>query len=82
MVERVRHYPGGRWLEIESRRLELAVPPEAAVAPSIGQITGAERRALRTPVPVVAHTVRAKTTVDAIVGSAGTLHVSRVAALS
>jgi Peptidase family M23 len=80
-VERVRHFPGGRWLEIEPRTLELTVPPDAAVAPSIGQITGAELRAFRTPLPVVAHTVKAKTTVDAIVGSAGTLQVGRVAPL-
>lgn len=80
-VERVRHYPGGRWLEIDPRRLVLIVPPEAAIALSVGQITGAELRAFRTPVPVVVRTVRAKTTVDAIVGSAGTLHISRVASL-
>ena len=80
-VERVRHYPRGRWLEIEPRTLELIVAPKAAIALSVGQITGAELRAFRTPVPVVAHTVKAKTTVDAIVGSAGTLQVSRVASL-
>ena len=80
-VERVRHYPGGRWLEIEPRTLELTVPGEAAIAPSIEQITYAELRPFRTPVPVVAHTVKAKTTVDAIVGSAGTLQISRVAPL-
>jgi Peptidase family M23 len=80
-VERVRHYPGGRWLEVEPMPLELTVPPEAAVVPSIGQITGAELRAFRTPLPVVAHTMKAKTTVDAVVGSAGTLQVSRVVPL-
>jgi hypothetical protein len=80
-VERVRHYPGGRWLEVEPRTLELTVPEEATVAPSIGQITDAELRAFRAPVPVVAHTVKAKTTVDSIVGSAGTLLISRVAPL-
>ena len=81
-VERVRHYPGGRWLEIEPRTLELTMPPEAAVAPSIGRITGAELRAFRTPVPVVAYTVKAKTNADAIIGSAGALQLSRVAPLS
>ena len=80
-VERVRQYPGGRWLEIEPRTLELTVPPEAAVAPSIGQITGPALRVFRTPVPVAAYTVKAKTTVDAILGSAGTLQLSRVAPL-
>jgi len=80
-VERVRQYPGGRWLEIEPRTLELTVPPEAAVAPSIGQITGPALRVFRTPVPVAAYTVKAKTTADAILGSAGTLQLSRVAPL-
>ena len=81
VVERVRHFPGGRWLEIEPRTLELTVPPEAAVAPSIGQITGPALRVFRTPVPVAAYTVKAKTTADAILGSAGTLQLSRVAPL-
>ena len=54
---------------------------EAEIAPSIGEITDAELRAFRTPVPVVAYTVKAKTTVDAIVGSAGALQISRVAPL-
>ncbi len=58
-VERVRHYPGGRWLEIEARSLELTVPP--------GPHGAFDRRdhrrdapAFRTPVPVVAYTLKAK----------------------
>jgi hypothetical protein len=80
-VERVRHYPGGRWLELGRRTLELTVPPEAAVAASIGSITGPALRAFRTPVPVAAYTVKAKTTANAILGSAGALRISRVAPL-
>ncbi|HEU0246206.1 MAG TPA: M23 family metallopeptidase [Gaiellaceae bacterium] len=80
-VERVRHYPGGRWLEIEPRTLQLAVPPGAAVATSIGQTTGAQLRAFRTPVPVVAHTVKAKTNTDAIIGTPEALRISRLAPL-
>ena len=80
-VNRVRHYPGGRWLDIEARTLELAVPPEASIAPSIGQIAGPAVRAFRRPMPVAAYTVKAKTTADAIIGSAGTLRISRVAPL-
>jgi hypothetical protein len=80
-VERVRHYPGGRWLEIEPRTLELIVPPEAVVAASIGQTAGPALRAFRTPVPVAAYTVKAKTTAAAILGSAGALRISRVAPL-
>ena len=73
--------PGGRWLEIEPRTLELTVPPEATVAASIGGVTGAAVRAFRTPLPVAAYTVKAKTTADAIIGSAGALRLSRVARL-
>ena len=65
----------------EPRTLELTVPPEATVAPSIGQITGPALRAFRTPVPGAAYTVKAKTTADAIIGSAGALQLSRVAPL-
>ena len=78
-VERVRHYPGGRWLEIDRRTLELTVPPEAMVAPSIGEVTGQALRSFRTPMHIAAYTVKAKTTADAIIGSAGALRVSRVA---
>ncbi len=78
-VEHVRHYPGGRWLEIEPRTLELAVPPEATIAQSIGRVTGPALRAFRTPMPVAAYTVKAKTTADSIIGSAGVLRLSRVA---
>ncbi len=78
-VERVRHYPGGRWVEIEPRTLDLTLPPEATVAPSIGRVTSPALRAFRTPMPVAAYTVKAKTTTDAIIGAAGALRVSRVA---
>ena len=77
-VERVRHYPGGRWLEIEPRSLELTVPPEATVAPSISAVSGVARLQLKAPVPVTAYTFKAKTTTDAIAGVAGALRLSRV----
>ena len=80
-VERVRHYPGGRWLEIEPKTLELTVPPEATVTSSVARVTGPALRALETPVPVTAYTVKAKATPDAILGAPGALRVSRVAAL-
>jgi hypothetical protein len=80
-VERVRQYPGGRWLEIEPRTLELTVPPEVGSASSIGLVAGPEPRAFRTPLPVTAYTTRAKATEDAIVGSAGALRISRVSPL-
>ena len=77
-VERVRHYPGGRWLDVDARSVELAVPDGALVAPGLGFARSDARRDARSPVRVVAHTVKAKTTFDAIVGKIGTLSVSRV----
>jgi hypothetical protein len=79
-VERVRHYPGGRWLEIDKRTVELTVPPEAVVGPSLGLVSSATRRGARSPLPVVAHTVKAKTTIDAILGTNGALTAGRVSA--
>ena len=81
-VEHVRFYPGGRWLEIDARTVELTVPPEATVAPSLGEVSGGAPRTLRTPVPVAAYTVKAKTTTDAIAGVAGTLQLSRVSPIT
>ena len=78
-VERVRHYPGGRWVEIEPRTLDLTLPPEATVAPAIVRVSSPGLRAFRTPTPVAAYTVKAKTTTDAIIGTAGALRISRVA---
>ena len=40
-VDRVRQYPGGRWLDIDAREVELTVPLGADVAPSLDQLTGA-----------------------------------------
>ena len=80
-VEQVRNYPGGRWLEIEPRILELTVPPGATVASSLSQVTSPALRVFRRPVQVATYTTRAKTTADAIVGSAGTLRISRITPL-
>ncbi|MGH3066443.1 MAG: M23 family metallopeptidase [Gaiellaceae bacterium] len=80
-VERVRHYPGGRWLAIEPKTLELTVPPGATVIPAVAQLSAPALRALGKPVRVTAYTVQAKATSDAILGVPGALRVSRVAAL-
>ena len=78
-VNRVRHYPGGRWLDIDPRSLELTMPQEALVTPALARdVSVEERRLFATPVPVLAYTTKAKTTADAILGASGALTVGRV----
>jgi hypothetical protein len=77
-VERVRHYPGGRWLDVDPRMVELALPPEAVVAPSLRVVAPAAKRAAKAVTPVVAHTITAKTTIDTILGASGALSAARV----
>jgi hypothetical protein len=77
-ADHVRQYPGGRWLEIEPRTVELSVPPEAEVAPSLVEVAGESVRTLRAPVSVAAYTLKARTTPEAIVGAAGALRLGRV----
>ena len=77
-VERVRQYPGGRWLEIDLRIVELSVSEDATVAPSLSQVSDATLRTLQEPVPVTAFTIKAKTTPGALVGVAGSLQLGRV----
>jgi hypothetical protein len=78
-VDRVRQYPGGRWLDVDTRAVELTVPLGASVAPSLGQLTASTLRTLKSPVPVAAFTLKANTTPDAIVGAPGVLVLGRVA---
>jgi hypothetical protein len=77
-VERVRHYPGGRWLDVDPRSVDLAVPPEAVVAPSLRVAATGAKREPKTTLPVVAHTVTATTTIEAILGASGALSAARV----
>ena len=78
-VESVRHYPGGRWLDIDPRSVALSVSVDADVDPSLPVVSSAVRREPKTAVPVVVYTVKAKTTLDAILGANGALTVGRVA---
>jgi len=81
-VERVRHYPGGRWLEIDARTVELTVAAEASIpAELMGDVANAARRTIRTPVPVAVFTVKARATAEAIVGAASALRAGRVSPL-
>jgi hypothetical protein len=68
-VSRVRQYPGGRWLDIEERTVELAIP--------LG--TELERdEQLPKPSAVTAYTLKANATRGAIVGAPGELLLGRV----
>jgi hypothetical protein len=78
-VEHVRHYPGGRWLTIDRRRVELAAAPEAlAQAPANGDLVISASGALKPRTPVLAFTPKARTTEAAIVGATGALKLQRV----
>jgi len=78
-VDRVRQYPGGRWLEIDQREVELTVPLGATVAPSLSQLSGSTLRPLKSPVLVTAFTLKANATPESIVGAPGELLLGRVA---
>jgi hypothetical protein len=77
-VERVRHYPGGRWLDIEAREVELTVPRGAEIAPALGVVSGSTLRTLKSPVPVAAFTLKANVTPEAILGVPGELVLGRL----
>ena len=77
-AERVRQYPGGRWLRIDPPTIELTLPLSAEVAPSLGRIRGPQPRTLRAAVHVSVTTPKGNATPQAIVGSAGALQVGRV----
>ncbi len=59
-ITRVRQYPGGRWLEIDPREVELTVPLGAEIAPALELVNGATLRTLKTPVSVAAFTLKAQ----------------------
>lgn len=78
-VEKVRHYPGGKWLDVDPREVELTVPRGADVAPTLVQVGGAEVRTLKSPVTVAAYTLKSRATPEAILGAPGELVLGRVA---
>jgi hypothetical protein len=77
-VDGVRQYPGGRWLDVDVRSVELVVPLGVEAAPSVGRLTGSTLRPLRSPRSVTAFTLKANTTPDAILGVPGALVLGRV----
>ena len=72
-VDRVRHYPGGRWLDVDGRTVKLAVVPDRLTTQSSPQV-----RRPSAASPVVVYTRKGRTTTAAIVGATGALHVARV----
>jgi Peptidase family M23 len=73
-VDRVRHYPGGRWLDVDPRTVTLAVGPDKLVS----QVSPPSRRPSAVSPSVVVHTLKGRTTTAAIVGAKGALRVGRV----
>jgi len=80
-VERVRHYPGGRWLEIDKRSVELTASPDALFLPAVGDVSSEVHRNLTAPIGVITQTVQARTTLNALVGAPSALTASRVSRL-
>jgi len=82
-VASVRAYPGGHWLEVDARQVELAVPPASAVEGQLARVAGAQGLAnLKTSARVAVHTAKARVTRETLVGAPGALTVSRVSLLS
>jgi hypothetical protein len=80
-VTGVRVWPGGAWISVPARSVELAVPPDALLDRSVAaQIVAPTRRALssRAVVPLVVITRPAKPTLDVTMGSPGTLSVDHI----
>jgi hypothetical protein len=78
-VERVRQYPGGRWLDVDQREVELTVPLGTDVAP-FAQLESPTLRQLKKPASVTAYTLKANATQSAIVGAPGELLLGKVSA--
>jgi peptidase M23-like protein len=79
----VRSYPGGRWLQIDARQVDLGVPPDGAVPGQLTRAIGGQRLStLKTSARVAVFTSKAKVTKDMLLGSPGALTASRVSALS
>ena len=77
-VDHVRQLPGGRWLSIDTRTVELSVTDAATVAPSLGAVLGPRVKTLQPAVSVSALTMKADVTPQAIVGAPGELLLGRV----
>ena len=72
----VRSYPGGRWLEIDERQLDLGYAPDTAIGIPEQRITS------RISTKITAFTAKAEVTKGALAGAPGALWVTRVAPLA
>jgi hypothetical protein len=78
-VTSVRSYPGGQWLAIDPREVEIAVGTETAARGRLAGVLGApSHAALPTQTRVAVFTQRATVTREALAGAPGTLTASRV----
>src|SRR5262245_11103039 len=77
-IDRVRKYPGGSWLDVDPRDVELTVPLGTDVDP-FAQLASATLRPLRKPASVTVFTMKATATRAALVGAPGELLLGRVA---
>jgi hypothetical protein len=80
-VTSVRVYPGGRWLPIDERTLELAVPPASEVEGQLASTLGSRLVSSKSAPRVTVFTAKARVTRDAIVGVPGAMAAARIAAI-
>jgi hypothetical protein len=82
-VTSVRSYPGGRWLEIDSRPLDIGMPADSAVEDQLARVVSAQRLStIKNQTRVAVYTAKAKVTRDTLVGAPGALTASRVTSLA
>jgi hypothetical protein len=74
----VRFYPGGKWLEIDARPLQIEVPTDPIVQDEVAGVLVAQRLASSKSARVAVQTAKSRVTRDSLVGAPGTLVVSRV----
>jgi hypothetical protein len=79
-VTSVRVYPGGRWLAIDARTLELAVPPASEVEGQLASTLGSRLVSSKSAPRVTVFTAKARVTRDAIVGVPGSISAFRISA--
>jgi hypothetical protein len=79
----VRSYPGGHWLEIDERPLDIGVPASSPVEGQLARVVASQRLStVRSPGRVAVYTAKAKVTRDTLVGAPGALTASRVSSLT